>query len=348
MPPGARATETLLSRVDLDLQSARPRSRRAGHVVRVRSLSTLVYTPCGLQRDLIARSRTPAGMVHLSARRAPDRSSGPPTLVLSGGQGRARPFRVRTPYRGRRVALRRAGAGSVRGDGAEAQPAAGSSLSGEPSQGAVGAPLADAIRQAQPDAGSEAAAPGTAGGKVALPDTELVAKLSKDNKAVGVVAVAIGVGAVVGAREVRRPGIAGLRVFSEACCCLTSIRAVITAGGDQLDTHDCQPPWAMVSLDRPGVGRRAARKPMRGAARRPWRSCGAGRASAGAGQGAAGRSGAPEGAARHLRAQRERMGAGPAGRPGALPRQFGLIPAGDLLPVHASQRTLQPELCAVV
>jgi len=182
-------------------KSARSRSTR-GTSFTLRGLSTLVYTVCGLQRDLVARSRTPAGMVPLSARRVPDRSTGPPTLVLSGAQGRAGPFRVRTPYRGRRVALKRAGAGSVRGDGAEAQPAAGSSLSGEPSQGAVGAPLADAIRQAQPDAGSEPAAPGSAGGKVALPDTELVAKLSKDNKAVGVVAVAIGVGAVVGAREV--------------------------------------------------------------------------------------------------------------------------------------------------
>ncbi len=130
-------------------KSARSRSTR-GTSFTLRGLSTLVYTVCGLQRDLVARSRTPAGMVPLSARRVPDRSTGPPTLALSGTQGRAGPFRVRTPYRGRRVALKRAGGGSVRGDGAEAQPAAGSSLSGEPSQGAVGAPLADAIGRRSP------------------------------------------------------------------------------------------------------------------------------------------------------------------------------------------------------
>ena len=104
--------------------------------------------------------------------------------------------------RTRRSALRRASS-AAEGSNRDARSAAApQSLSGEPSQGAVGAPLTKAIREAQPAASQARTGPQQGsqrkqrrqGSSGPLPATT-----------VGLVAVGLGVGAAVGLKKVPHP-----------------------------------------------------------------------------------------------------------------------------------------------
>lgn len=142
-------------------------------------------------------------MVHHSARRASlhrDAGSVRAGLLAGGAQrasgSRALPMHVR---RTRRSALRRASSAAEGSNGDARSAAPPLSLSGEPSQGAVGAPLTKAIREAQPAAGQARAGPQQGsqrkqrkqGSSGPLPATT-----------VGLVAVGLGVGAAVGLKKV--------------------------------------------------------------------------------------------------------------------------------------------------
>lgn len=104
--------------------------------------------------------------------------------------------------RTRRSALRRASSAAEGSSGEARNAAASPSLSGEPSQGAVGAPLTKAIREAQPAAGQARAGPEQGserkqrkqGSSGLLPAST-----------VGLVAVGLGVGAAVGLKKVPDP-----------------------------------------------------------------------------------------------------------------------------------------------
>ncbi len=123
-----------------------------------------------------------------------------PSGIRRRSSGRALPLHVRRTKRG---SPKQASSEAERSSADMQTAEAPVSLTGDPSQGAVGAPLTKAIREARPAADQDSRSLQRAS-SVSLPDTSLVAKLAKEQKAVGVVAVAVTVGAVVALKEARR------------------------------------------------------------------------------------------------------------------------------------------------